>query len=93
MMAQLFVLLFLLLTEERRKELVKVVKKEAEEAKIAIRNVRRDGNEDLKKLEKNGEITEDDLRGYSDDIQKITDQHISKIDDITKDKEKEIMEV
>lgn len=81
------------LTEERRKELVKVVKKEAEEAKIAIRNVRRDGNEDLKKLEKNGEITEDDLRGYSDDIQKITDQHISKIDDITKDKEKEILEV
>ncbi len=81
------------LTEERRKELVKVVKKEAEEAKIAIRNIRRDGNEDLKKLEKNGEITEDDLRGYSDDIQKITDQHISKIDDITKDKEKEILEV
>lgn len=81
------------LTEERRKELVKVVKKEAEEAKIAIRNIRRDGNEDLKKLEKNGEITEDDLRGYSDDIQKMTDQHISKIDDITKDKEKEILEV
>lgn len=81
------------LTEERRKELVKVVKKEAEEAKIAIRNIRRDGNEDLKKLEKNGEITEDDLRGYSDDIQKITDQHISKIDEITKDKEKEILEV
>ena len=93
MMARLFVLLFLLLTEERRKELVKVVKKEAEEAKIAIRNIRRDGNEDLKKLEKNGEITEDDLRGYSDDIQKMTDQHISKIDDITKDKEKEILEV
>jgi ribosome recycling factor len=81
------------LTEERRKELVKVVKKEAEEAKIAIRNVRRDGNDDLKKLEKNGEITEDDLRGYSDDIQKMTDQYISKIDDITKDKEKEILEV
>ena len=81
------------LTEERRKELVKVVKKEAEEAKIAIRNIRRDGNEDLKKLEKNGEITEDDLRGYSDDIQKMTDQHISKIDEITKDKEKEILEV
>lgn len=81
------------LTEERRKELVKVVKKEAEEAKIAVRNIRRDGNEDLKKLEKNGEITEDDLRGYSDDIQKMTDQHISKIDDITKDKEKEILEV
>ncbi|MGV2941139.1 ribosome recycling factor [Mesobacillus sp. LC4] len=81
------------LTEERRKELAKQVKKEAEEAKIAIRNIRRDGNEDLKKLEKNGEITEDDLRGYSDDIQKLTDDHIAKIDQITKDKEKEIMEV
>lgn len=81
------------LTEERRKELAKQVKKEAEEAKIAIRNIRRDGNEDLKKLEKNGEITEDDLRGYSDDIQKLTDEHIAKIDQITKDKEKEIMEV
>jgi ribosome recycling factor len=81
------------LTEERRKELAKQVKKEAEEAKIAIRNIRRDGNEDLKKLEKNGEITEDDLRGYSDDIQKLTDEHIAKIDQITKDKEKEILEV
>src|SRR3954447_4622796 len=81
------------LTEERRKELVKVVKKESEEAKVAIRNIRRDGNDDLKKLEKNGEITEDALRGYSDDIQKLTDDHISKIDQITKDKEKEILEV
>ena len=63
------------LTEERRKELVKVVKKEAEEAKIAIRNVRRDANDDLKKLEKSGEITEDDFRGYADDIQKITDEY------------------
>lgn len=81
------------LTEERRKELVKVVKKEAEEAKIAIRNVRRDGNDELKKLEKNGEITEDDQRGYSDDIQKITDDYITKVDALTKDKEKEILEV
>lgn len=81
------------LTEERRKELAKVVKKEAEEAKIAVRNIRRDGNEDLKKLEKNGEITEDDLRGYSDDIQKMTDEHIAKIDQITKEKEKELLEV
>ncbi|WP_053366196.1 ribosome recycling factor [Bacillus sp. FJAT-27245] len=81
------------LTEERRKELVKVVKKESEDAKVAIRNIRRDANDDLKKLEKNGEITEDDLRGYSDDIQKMTDDHINKIDQITKDKEKEIMEV
>jgi ribosome recycling factor len=81
------------LTEERRKELAKQVKKEAEEAKVAIRNIRRDGNEDLKKLEKSGEITEDGLRGYSDDIQKMTDEYISKIDQITKDKEKEILEV
>jgi ribosome recycling factor len=81
------------LTEERRKELVKLIKKESEEAKVGIRNIRRDGNDDLKKLEKNGEITEDALRGYSDDIQKVTDEHIAKIDQITKDKEKEIMEV
>lgn len=81
------------LTEERRKELVKVVKKESEEAKVHVRNIRRDANDDLKKLEKNGEITEDDLRGYSDDIQKLTDEHISKIDQLTKDKEKEILEV
>ncbi|HAQ06183.1 MAG TPA: ribosome recycling factor [Bacillus bacterium] len=81
------------LTEERRKELAKQVKKESEEAKVAIRNMRRDGNEDLKKLEKSGDITEDDLRGYSDDIQKLTDEHIAKIEQITKDKEKEILEV
>ncbi|MBG9656853.1 ribosome recycling factor [Bacillus firmus] len=81
------------LTEERRKELVKVVKKESEEAKVAIRNIRRDANDDLKKLEKNGEITEDDLRGFSDDIQKLTDDHISKIDELTKEKEKEILAV
>ena len=72
---------------------MKVVKKEAEEAKIAIRNIRRDGNDDLKKLEKAGEITEDELRGYSEDIQKLTDENINKIDEITKDKEKEILEV
>ncbi|HLO12354.1 MAG TPA: ribosome recycling factor [Pseudoneobacillus sp.] len=81
------------LTEERRKELVKVVKKESEEAKIAIRNIRRDANDDLKKLEKNGEITEDEQRSFTDDIQKLTDEHILKIDQITKDKEKEILEV
>lgn len=81
------------LTEERRKDLVKLVKKESEDAKIAVRNVRRDANDELKKLEKNGEITEDDLRGYSEDIQKLTDEQINKIDSITKDKEKEILEV
>lgn len=81
------------LTEERRKELVKVVKKAGEEAKIAIRNVRRDGNEDLKKLEKNGDITEDELRAYSDDVQKLTDDHIKEIDQLTKEKEQEILAV
>ncbi|MEC1179322.1 ribosome recycling factor [Metasolibacillus meyeri] len=81
------------LTEERRKELVKQVKKEAEEAKIAVRNVRRDANDDLKKLEKGGDITEDDLRGYGDDIQKLTDEFIAKVDDVTKEKEQEILSV
>jgi ribosome recycling factor len=81
------------LTEERRKDLVKLVKKEAEEAKVAIRNIRRDGNEDFKKLEKNGEITEDDLRRNSEEVQKLTDSYIEKIDALAKDKENEIMEI
>lgn len=81
------------LTEERRKELAKLVKKEAEDAKVAIRNVRRDANDDLKKLEKKGEITEDELRGFSDDIQKLTDEFVSKVDELAKEKEKEIMSV
>jgi ribosome recycling factor len=81
------------LTEERRKELVKVVKKESEEAKVAVRNIRRDANDELKKLEKNGEITEDELRGYTEDVQKLTDDFINQIDKLTKEKEKEIMEV
>ncbi|CAM3704363.1 ribosome recycling factor [Mesobacillus zeae] len=81
------------LTEERRKELAKQVKKESEEAKVGVRNIRRDANDDLKKLEKNGEITEDAHRGYSEDVQKLTDEFISKIDQITKEKEKEILEV
>lgn len=81
------------LTEERRKELVKVVKKEAEDAKVAVRNVRREANDDLKKLEKNAEITEDELRGYNDDVQKLTDEYIAKIDEATKEKEQEILSV
>ena len=81
------------LTEERRKELVKVVKKEAEEAKVAVRNIRRDANDDFKKAEKAGEITEDDLRGYSDDVQKLTDDHIKEIDELAAEKEKEILSV
>lgn len=76
------------LTEERRRELVKLVKKYSEDAKVAVRNIRRDANDELKKLEKNGEITEDELRGYIDDIQKLTDNHIAKIDTITKEKKR-----
>ncbi|MFC5541220.1 MAG: ribosome recycling factor [Bacilli bacterium] len=81
------------LTEERRKELVKVVKKEAEEAKVAIRNVRRDANDELKKLEKNGEMTEDELRGHVNDIQKLTDEFIAKVDNLAKEKEDEILSI
>lgn len=81
------------LTEERRKDLVKQVKKEAEDSKVAIRNIRRDANDELKKLEKNGEITEDGLRGFADNIQKLTDEFIAKVDTIVKEKEKEILEV
>ncbi|MDW0115703.1 ribosome recycling factor [Sporosarcina thermotolerans] len=81
------------LTEERRKELVKEVKKESEDSKIAIRNVRRDANDELKKLEKSGEITEDELRREGDEIQKLTDSYIEKIDGISKAKENEIMEI
>ncbi|MFC5588398.1 ribosome recycling factor [Sporosarcina soli] len=81
------------LTEERRKELVKQVKKEAEDAKVAIRNVRRDANDDFKKLEKNGEITEDELHRNGEEIQKLTDSQIERIEQIAKDKENEIMEI
>jgi len=81
------------LTEERRKQLVKIVKKKAEEAKIAIRNVRRDINEELKKLEKEKHLSEDDVKRQQDEIQKITNTHIAKVDEILAHKEKEIMEV
>ncbi|MDE5412935.1 ribosome recycling factor [Alkalihalobacterium chitinilyticum] len=81
------------LTEERRKDLVKLVKKYGEEGKVAVRNIRRDINDDLKKLQKDGELTEDDLRRSTDEVQKLTDKHIADIDQITTNKEKEIMEV
>ena len=81
------------LTEERRKELVKDVKKIGENAKVAIRNVRRDSNEDLKKQEKNGEITEDDLRNQTEEVQNITNDFIKQIDDLTTQKENDILEV
>ncbi|MDR0852291.1 MAG: ribosome recycling factor [Clostridiales Family XIII bacterium] len=81
------------LTEERRKELTKLVKKFGEDAKVAIRNERRDANEQIKKLEKDGEITEDDLQEEEKTIQKTTDDHIKEIDKIIEDKEKELLEV
>lgn len=80
-------------TEERRKELMKTVKKMGEEAKVAVRNLRREANDKFKKEEKAGNLTEDDLKGSLDDVQKITDKAVKDIDDIIADKEKEIMEV
>jgi len=85
-------LVFPELTEERRKELVKLVNKYGEEAKIAIRSIRRDANDTLKKMKKANEITEDELRSGENEIQSITDEHIKQVDEIVKDKEKEIME-
>jgi ribosome recycling factor len=81
------------LTEERRKQLVKTVRKKAEEAKVSIRNIRRDSNEELKKLEKEKHISEDEVKKSQEEIQKITDAHITKVDDVLAHKEKEIMEV
>jgi ribosome recycling factor len=81
------------LTEERRKQLVKAVKKKAEESKVAIRNIRRDANDDLKKLEKEKQLSEDEAKKLHDEVQKITDTYIAKVDDVLKHKEKEIMEV
>jgi ribosome recycling factor len=80
------------LTEERRKELVKVVHKMCEEYKVAVRNIRRDANELLKGFKKDGDISEDDAFKGQDKVQKITDDFINKIDDIYQDKEKEILE-
>ncbi len=81
------------LTEERRKQLVKVVRKRAEEARVAIRNIRRDTNESLKKLQKDAHLSEDDVKRALDEIQKLTDSCIEKVDAILEHKEKEIMEV
>jgi len=81
------------LTEERRKELAKQVKKMAEEGKVKLRNERRDANEGLKNLKKDGKITEDDLHGSQDEVQKLMDKYIEKVDKILAAKEKEIMEI
>lgn len=81
------------LNEERRKELTKVVRKGAEEAKVAMRNMRRDAMEQFKKLKKDSQITEDDQRKAEDELQKLTDAQIKEIDKIAAEKEKEIMSV
>ncbi len=81
------------LTEERRKELVKVCKQYAEEARVGVRNIRRDSNDRLKKAERDGEISQDDLHRAEAEIQKVTDAHITNVDEALKLKEQEIMEV
>lgn len=81
------------LTEDRRKELVKVARKYGEEAKVAVRNIRRDGNDQLKKLEKDKTISEDDLKKATDEMQKLTDKYVARVDERGQGKEKEIMEL
>ncbi|HIZ11544.1 MAG TPA: ribosome recycling factor [Candidatus Eubacterium faecavium] len=86
-------LVFPALTEERRKELVKDVSKRAEEAKVAVRNVRRDAMDDIKKLKKNNEITEDDLKDGEKKLQNITDDFVKQIEEMEKKKETEILSI
>ncbi|CSC20193.1 ribosome recycling factor [Vibrio cholerae] len=81
------------LTEERRRDLVKIVRGEAEGGRVAVRNIRRDANNDLKALLKDKEISEDDERRAQEEIQKLTDAAVKKIDDVLAAKEKELMEV
>lgn len=86
-------LIFPELTEERRKEIAKTIQKKGEESKVAIRSIRRDAIEQIKKAQKDSEITEDDRKKLEDQAQKLTDSHIKDIDKIVSDKQKEIMEV
>lgn len=81
------------LTEDRRKELVKVARKYAEDAKVAVRNVRRDANDQLKKMEKDKALSEDERKKAEEDVQKLTDKYVGEIDKITQAKEKEILEI
>jgi ribosome recycling factor len=81
------------LTEERRKQLVKKVHGMAEDARTAVRQIRRDANEEIKQLQKDGDLSEDDMRRSLDDVQKATDKHTGQIDELCKAKEKELMEV
>jgi ribosome recycling factor len=80
------------LTGERRNELSKIAKNQAEQSRVAVRNIRRDGNEDLKKLLKSGDLTEDDERNNTEELQKLTDSYITKINQVLDEKEKEIRE-
>lgn len=86
-------LVFPELTEERRKELVKDVKKKAENAKVDIRNIRRDGNDTIKKSQKSNEISEDEAKQLEDKIQKLTDKYVGMIDNVMESKSQEIMKV
>lgn len=81
------------LNEERRKDLIKICKKHGEESKVVLRTIRRDGNEDLKRIHKESKLTEDDLRKAETEIQKLTDQYVQKVDQILKKKEEEILEI
>ncbi|HEB57085.1 MAG TPA: ribosome recycling factor [Gammaproteobacteria bacterium] len=81
------------LTEERRKDMIKIVRQEGEGAKIAVRNIRRDVLGDFKSLQKDKEITEDEERHAQEDVQKITDRYVAMIDELLKDKEKDLMEI
>lgn len=81
------------LTQEKRKDLVRVINKKAEEGRIAIRNLRREANEQVKTAEKQGEISEDEAKRYLDEVQKLTDRYIKKVDQIAEAKEKEITEI
>lgn len=81
------------LTTERRKELTKKVKKYGEEAKVSLRNIRRDGNDAIKKLEKDSEISEDDSKGYQEDIQELTNTYSNKVDEVVKAKDEDILSI
>ncbi len=81
------------LTEERRKDMIKIVRQEGEGAKVAVRNIRRDVLSDFKSLQKDKEITEDEERHAQDDVQKITDRYVAMIDELLKEKEKDLMEI
>ena len=81
------------LTEERRKEYVKLARAKAEQSRVSVRNIRRDANEELKELQKKSEISEDDAKRSMDEIQKLTDKYIAEINELLEGKEKEVLEI